>query len=128
MTIVSVLRLQSMIQFANTTNLTRKSSPSSNVKIHLCDGFTEDYVTIGYWSTIEVHVGIICACMPAIRQLLQYSFPSTPRSTLASKVHTPATMSNNPHYSSSMSAPIKFLGMSKHDDSSSVHELIGVAI
>lgn len=30
---------------------------------------TEDYVEAGYWSTIEVPVGMICACMPAIRSL-----------------------------------------------------------
>ncbi|KAE8152129.1 hypothetical protein BDV25DRAFT_170775 [Aspergillus avenaceus] len=51
-TLVSILRLDSLIKFANTNNL------------------TWDYVEVGYWSTIEVHVGVICACLPAIRSLL----------------------------------------------------------
>ncbi|KAJ4414870.1 hypothetical protein N0V82_007663 [Gnomoniopsis sp. IMI 355080] len=56
-TIVSLLRLQSLAQYANTTNL------------------TQDYVEIGYWSTIEVPVGIMCASMPAIRALVGRIFP-----------------------------------------------------
>ncbi|KAI4689206.1 uncharacterized protein J4E88_002555 [Alternaria novae-zelandiae] len=50
-TIVSILRLKYMIQFAQTTNV------------------TWDYLPIGYWSAIEAHVGAIVACAPAIRQL-----------------------------------------------------------
>jgi hypothetical protein len=36
----------------------------------------EDYVEVGYWSTIEVPVGVICACMPAIRSLFSQVFPA----------------------------------------------------
>ncbi|CAG5154354.1 uncharacterized protein ALTATR162_LOCUS3573 [Alternaria atra] len=50
-TIVSILRLKYMIQFAQTTNV------------------TWDYLPIGYWSAVEAHVGAIVACLPAIRQL-----------------------------------------------------------
>lgn len=57
-TIVSILRLQTLIQFSNTTNV------------------TQDYVRIGYWSTIEIHVGVICACMPALRVVLSTHFPN----------------------------------------------------
>ncbi|KAJ5288689.1 hypothetical protein N7478_001719 [Penicillium angulare] len=56
-TLVSILRLNSLIHFASTTNL------------------TWDYVTIGYWSTIECDVGVICACLPAIRSLLRRVSP-----------------------------------------------------
>lgn len=35
-----------------------------------------DYVEIGYWSTIECDVGVICACLPAIRSLLRRVFPT----------------------------------------------------
>ncbi|KAK2607031.1 hypothetical protein N8I77_005740 [Diaporthe amygdali] len=55
--IVSLLRLQSLAKYANTSNV------------------TQDYVEVGYWSTIEVPVGIICACMPAIRSLIATVFP-----------------------------------------------------
>ncbi|KZM23646.1 uncharacterized protein EKO05_0000115 [Ascochyta rabiei] len=50
-TIVSILRLKYMIQFAHTDNV------------------TWDYLPIGYWSAVEAHVGVIVACLPAIRQL-----------------------------------------------------------
>ncbi|ORY66543.1 uncharacterized protein BCR38DRAFT_430610 [Pseudomassariella vexata] len=56
-TIVSGLRLRSLIAFGKTENL------------------TQDYVEAGYWTTIEVPVGIICACMPAIRSLFSLVFP-----------------------------------------------------
>ncbi|KAL2817614.1 hypothetical protein BJX63DRAFT_419555 [Aspergillus granulosus] len=56
-TLVSVIRLESLIVFANTTNL------------------TWDYVQVGYWSTIEIHVGVICACLPAIRALFRRIWP-----------------------------------------------------
>ncbi|ODH47291.1 hypothetical protein GX48_06632 [Paracoccidioides brasiliensis] len=35
-----------------------------------------DHVPAGYWSTIEGHASILCACMPAIRALLRKIFPS----------------------------------------------------
>ncbi|KAJ5169350.1 uncharacterized protein N7500_002133 [Penicillium coprophilum] len=56
-TLVSILRLNSLIHFASTTNL------------------TWDYVTVGYWSTIECDVGVVCACLPAIRSLLRRVSP-----------------------------------------------------
>ncbi|KAH9904754.1 CFEM domain-containing protein [Xylariomycetidae sp. FL2044] len=51
-TIVSVIRLRSLIVFANTQNP------------------TWDYLDAAWWSTVELHVGIICACLPAMRTLL----------------------------------------------------------
>ncbi|KAI1505266.1 hypothetical protein F5X99DRAFT_430529 [Biscogniauxia marginata] len=56
-TVVSIVRLRSLIQFGTTQNL------------------TQDYVEVGYWSTIEVPVGVMCACMPAIRSLFSLAFP-----------------------------------------------------
>jgi hypothetical protein len=54
---VSAVRLNSLVVFATTQNV------------------TQDYTEVGYWSTIEVPVGIICACMPAIRSLFSLVFP-----------------------------------------------------
>ncbi|KAH7016650.1 putative integral membrane protein [Macrophomina phaseolina] len=51
-TLVSILRLESLINFAKSRNP------------------TWDYVPMGYWSTIEVHTGVVCACMPAISSLI----------------------------------------------------------
>ncbi|KAJ1324311.1 CFEM domain-containing protein [Microdochium nivale] len=58
-TLVAVLRLQSLLTF---------SQQSSNV--------TMDFVDISVWSTVEISVGIICACMPALRSLLSLAMPS----------------------------------------------------
>lgn len=35
-----------------------------------------NFVDIGYWSVIEVDVGVICACLPAIRLLLRRCLPT----------------------------------------------------
>lgn len=62
-----MLRLRSLVHFANTTDM------------------TWDYLEASLWSVIECQVGIICTCMPAIRLGLTRLFPkilgSTNRST-----------------------------------------------
>lgn len=35
----------------------------------------DDYYSIGYWSIVEVNIGVICACMPSIRVLITCFFP-----------------------------------------------------
>lgn len=54
---VSVVRLESLIHFANTKNV------------------TWDYFEAGFWSLIEINVSIICGCMPAHRLLLARMWP-----------------------------------------------------
>lgn len=56
-TVVSVLRLQSLINFANSTNP------------------TWDNWIVGWWSTIEVNVGMICTCLPTVRLILVRAAP-----------------------------------------------------
>ncbi|TWU74313.1 hypothetical protein ED733_005756 [Metarhizium rileyi] len=51
-TVVSILRLQSLVNFANSTNP------------------TWDNWIVGWWSTIEVNVGMICTCLPTVRLIL----------------------------------------------------------
>lgn len=46
-----MLRLKYLVQFAQTDNV------------------TWDYLPIGYWSAVETHVGVMVACLPAIRAL-----------------------------------------------------------
>ncbi|KAJ3495941.1 hypothetical protein NLG97_g3035 [Lecanicillium saksenae] len=48
-TVVSILRLQSLVTLAQTYNS------------------TWDQEVLAWWSTIEVHVSIICACLPTLR-------------------------------------------------------------
>lgn len=56
-TIISVIRLKSLVSFANTINI------------------SYDYVEPGLYSIIEASAGIICACLPAIRALLAIYMP-----------------------------------------------------
>lgn len=54
---MSILRLQSLVHFAKSTNP------------------TWDQWDVANWSTIEANVGIICACMPSLRLVLVRMFP-----------------------------------------------------
>ncbi|KAM0282380.1 hypothetical protein ACHAQH_003060 [Verticillium albo-atrum] len=56
-TVVSILRLQTLVAFAKTRNP------------------TWDQFDVACWSTIEINVGIMCACMPALRLILVRFFP-----------------------------------------------------
>ncbi|KAI1358401.1 50S ribosomal protein L36e [Xylaria arbuscula] len=57
-TIVSVVRLTTLVQFATTTNP------------------TYDSVSTAYWSILEAYVSIICCCLPSVRSLLRTVVPS----------------------------------------------------
>ncbi|TQV94865.1 CFEM domain-containing protein [Cordyceps javanica] len=65
-TIVSILRLRSLVGFANSRNP------------------TWDQWEIAYWSTIEVNIGMICTCLPSLRLLLLRLFPELLGNTVAS--------------------------------------------
>ncbi|KAK2006843.1 CFEM domain-containing protein [Colletotrichum eremochloae] len=67
MTVVSIIRLQSLVNFAKGHNATM------------------DFLDVSVWSTIEICVGIMCACLPAMRMILVKIFPSMSGSTLRSK-------------------------------------------
>ncbi|KAF2705047.1 hypothetical protein K504DRAFT_506519 [Pleomassaria siparia CBS 279.74] len=62
-TVVSILRLQSLVTFATSHNPTWDQWDVSN------------------WSTIELNVGIVCACMPSMRVILVRLFPKILGST-----------------------------------------------
>ncbi|KAI1845049.1 hypothetical protein JX265_008366 [Neoarthrinium moseri] len=65
-TVVSILRLQSLVIFADTQNP------------------TWDYFGVNNWSVVEINVGIICTCMPALRLILVRIFPALGGTTNAS--------------------------------------------
>ncbi|KZL85627.1 cfem domain-containing protein [Colletotrichum incanum] len=68
-TIASVIRLRTLVVFANSTNI------------------TYDYVDAAYWSTIELYAGIITASLPAVYKLLSGIFDKSPAwSMLKSKL------------------------------------------
>ncbi|KAK5232368.1 hypothetical protein LTR99_010524 [Exophiala xenobiotica] len=56
-TLVSILRLYSLITLGDTWNP------------------TWDFVPIGYWSDLEFNIGIACICMPSVRVVLRRYFP-----------------------------------------------------
>lgn len=64
MTVVSILRLQSLLFFYSSENA------------------TWDLWQTAWWSTIEVNVGLICACLPTIRLILVRMWPRVFASTL----------------------------------------------
>lgn len=64
-TVVSILRLRSLVGFANSNNP------------------TWDQWEIAYWSTIEVNIGMICTCLPSLRLLLLRLSPKLLGSTTA---------------------------------------------
>ncbi|RFU79574.1 extracellular membrane, 8-cysteine region, cfem [Trichoderma arundinaceum] len=55
--VVSLLRLKSVIFFANLINP------------------TWDQWNVAWWSTMEVNIGIICTCLPTVRLMLKRMFP-----------------------------------------------------
>lgn len=70
MTIVSILRLRSLIPLANTTNQTWA------------------FYEVALWSSIEMSVGVMCACLPAVRLVLIRIFPAISGSISRAKVST----------------------------------------
>jgi hypothetical protein len=56
-TIISIIRLKTLLVFANTTNV------------------TYDYVDPGLYSIVEATAGIICSCLPAVRALMSAIMP-----------------------------------------------------
>ncbi|KAH6644889.1 CFEM domain-containing protein [Boeremia exigua] len=65
-TIVSILRLSSLVSFANSVNP------------------TWDQWDVTHWSIVEINVGIICACMPTFRSLLAGVLPKVFGSSVGS--------------------------------------------
>ena len=56
-TVVSMVRLESLVHFTSTTNVTLS------------------FYELSRWSTVEITLGIVCACLPAARLLLVRLFP-----------------------------------------------------
>jgi hypothetical protein len=66
-TVISILRLRSLVNFAASSNP------------------TWDQADVINWSNIEINVGIICACLPALRVILVHLFPKILGTTKATK-------------------------------------------
>ncbi|KAG8162205.1 hypothetical protein KVR01_007970 [Diaporthe batatas] len=66
-TVVSILRLQSLMKYANSTNV------------------TWDNTSVAIWSTIELNVGMICTSLPTLRLLAVKVWPVLNGSTIRSR-------------------------------------------
>lgn len=66
-TVVSVLRLQSLMKYATSTNV------------------TWDNTSVAIWSTIELNVGMICTSLPTLRLLAVRIWPALNGSTIRSR-------------------------------------------
>jgi hypothetical protein len=79
-TIISIVRLSSLVQFSQSTNPTFDNVPTA------------------YWSVLEAFVGIFCVCMPALRRCFATLFPqcfgSTQTDSKYEKYDTPNKLSN----------------------------------
>ncbi|CAN9310169.1 unnamed protein product [Alternaria alternata] len=64
-TVISILRLRSLVNFAASANP------------------TWDQADVINWSNIEISIGIICACLPALRVILVHLFPKVLGTTKA---------------------------------------------
>lgn len=60
-TIVSILRLQILIKFGDSPNLTCAHRLPKAYKIKLTT-HTDDYKNAGYWTSIEINTAMCCAC------------------------------------------------------------------
>lgn len=83
---------------------------------------TEDYVEVGIWSTIEVPVGVMCACMPSIRALFRDIFPGMFGTTNRDRRSMSVTLSSTPQIKSKS----EYANLSKHEHGSSVIGLVNM--
>ena len=51
------------------------------VQIRDTDNMEGDYIPIGYWRIVKVHVSVICACLPALPSLFRKRPSSLPTKT-----------------------------------------------
>ncbi|POS71960.1 CFEM domain-containing protein [Diaporthe helianthi] len=79
-TVASIIRLRTLVLFANSTNI------------------TYEYVDAAYWSTIELYAGIICASLPAVYKLFS-ALGLTPRWTAVKIKMSGGSSGKTPEYS-----------------------------
>lgn len=103
-TIVSILRLDTLSSFAKSTNV------------------SWDGVPFGYWSSIELHVGIICACMPALYSLFKHYFPQVFSGTVQGK----STKGSNTGRSSGNRTPVIHMDLRKDENKGDFHPLVDI--
>ncbi|GJC99389.1 CFEM domain-containing protein [Colletotrichum higginsianum] len=104
-TVVSIIRLQSLVDFAKGSNATM------------------DFMDVSIWSTVEICVGIICACLPSIRMILVKLFPGMSGSTLRSKGRQYYQQYGSDVRSKGARSQPRTVGVVTVDRSNSVHDV-----
>jgi len=83
--VVSILRLQFLIAFAHSKNLTCMCKAISETPLlqfsRTLTWHAGDYREIGNWSIVEMDASVLCACLPGIRQLQKCLWPKLIAST-----------------------------------------------
>ncbi|KAM0196331.1 hypothetical protein ACHAPC_000043 [Botrytis cinerea] len=85
-----------------------------------------DQSPAAYWSTLEMHVGIFCGCLPALRPLLNLIMPKLQTTVAVSTQRTAGTTGKRSFMSSKASAPKRnekgdFIPLDDIDTSSTKH-------
>ncbi|KAM0158156.1 hypothetical protein ACHAQE_001947 [Botrytis cinerea] len=85
-----------------------------------------DQSPAAYWSTLEMHVGIFCGCLPALRPLLNLIMPKLQTTAAVSTQRTAGTTGKRSFMSSKASAPKRnekgdFIPLDDIDTSSTKH-------
>lgn len=74
---ISCLRLQSLVKFANSPNPTCELQHTDSVLFHLLTvSGVDDNAPAVFWSIAECDIAITSSCMPFLPSLLQHFFPS----------------------------------------------------
>jgi hypothetical protein len=90
-TIISILRLQVLASFGG-SNFTCKHTHHHTISSNPTNTHSQGgYRAVGYWSTIETDLAIICACMPAIRALIMTVWPRVMGGTTRGKSPMPSS-------------------------------------
>ena len=71
----SIIRLKSLTIAADSPDPTRKLHLSVGSNSTVVSHIVGDNAAIGMWSSIEMNMGIICACLPPLRPLVTRMFP-----------------------------------------------------
>ncbi|CAK1358901.1 hypothetical protein CB0940_02161 [Cercospora beticola] len=77
-TICSILRLRTLVEWGNATNMTWYYNP------------------IAIWSNVELNLGVLCACMPATAGLLQRCYSKASGKALLTNVRRPVSCEPTP--------------------------------
>jgi hypothetical protein len=85
-----MIRLKALLSFGNSIDPTCKppAPPTKPLFIYMLTCVTGDYVDAVTWTSLELAIVMICACLPAIRNLLIRFYPRTFSTSMRSSSNT----------------------------------------